>query len=435
MIMITYTICLLSILIAAQACFAQGQWTSMGAMPTSRYAHTVNELNGKLYVVGGANTETGVYPRTAFVYDTSSGTWTQVPLRDNTIRAAHTSCVVGGKLYVVGGNDSSQTIATMDMFDPGSGQWVTKPSMSVDRGLAACAPIGGKIYVFGGMRFVGTSYNFTGLRTGEVYDTTKGTWTPVANMPTGRWGHSAAAVNGKIYIFGGRSVSEYYSSVEVYDPQTNTWSTKSNMPTFRYCLTTCVLDSLVYAVGGWAHSGTGPLYDKVEVYDPERDRWYTETPMPVTRAVLAGIVLDGKIFVYGGSRTTHPLFGTSDIYRFQPGSVAAVDGGLVGEVPGEFTLEQNYPNPFNPRTVIRYGLPTSCEVRLGVYDVLGREVCLLVDAKKDAGVHDVTFDGSHLASGVYLYRLQVRPPDSPIRRQARSGTDDFIQSRKLILVR
>ncbi len=149
MIMNTYTICLFSILIAAQACFAQGQWTSIGAMPTSRYSHTVDELNGKIYVVGGANTETGVYPRTAFAYDTSSGIWTQFPLRDNTIRAAHSSCVVGGKLYVIGGNDSSKTIATMDMFDPGTGQWLSKNPMSIDRGLAACASIGGKIFVFG----------------------------------------------------------------------------------------------------------------------------------------------------------------------------------------------------------------------------------------------------------------------------------------------
>ena len=64
------------------------------------------------------------------------------------------------------------------------------------------------------------------------------------------------------------------------------------------------------------HSNYGPIYDKVEVYNPENDTWYTETPMPVACALLASIVLDGKIQVFGGSRTLHPLIGSSGIYEF-----------------------------------------------------------------------------------------------------------------------
>jgi N-acetylneuraminic acid mutarotase len=305
-----------TLLMVAQICLAQGSWTQIGDMPENRYGHTANELNGKIYIVGGANTETSIYPRTALVYDTSSTIWTHIPLRNNRIRAAHNSCVVGGRLYVIGGNDSSRTISTMDMFDPDLGQWVSKDSMTTDRGLAACASIGGRIYVMGGMQFIGASYDYAGMGTVEVYDTNTGTWTQLADMPTKRWGHSAVAVNGKIYVFGGRTSAQYYSSVEVYDPQTNAWTTRSTMPTFRYCLTACLLNNDIYAIGGWAHSGTGPLYDKVEAYHPESDQWYTETPMPVARAVHASIVLGGRIYVYGGSSTTHPLIGTSGIYAF-----------------------------------------------------------------------------------------------------------------------
>ena len=67
----------------------------------------------------------------------------------------------------------------------------------------------------------------------------------------------------------------------------------------------------------------------------------------------------------------------------------------------------NYPNPFNPTTVIGYQLPVSSVVQLSVYDILGREVSVLVNGEMSAGTHQATFDGRNLASGIYLYRLQV----------------------------
>ncbi len=75
------------------------------------------------------------------------------------------------------------------------------------------------------------------------------------------------------------------------------------------------------------------------------------------------------------------------------------------ESPRSLVLHQNYPNPFNPTTTIRYELPASREVCLEVYDMLGREVSLLVKGKMDPGVHEVKFDGRGLSSGTYYYRL------------------------------
>ncbi|TVQ16542.1 MAG: T9SS C-terminal target domain-containing protein [Balneolaceae bacterium] len=77
------------------------------------------------------------------------------------------------------------------------------------------------------------------------------------------------------------------------------------------------------------------------------------------------------------------------------------------QFPLEFSLGQNYPNPFNPSTVIRYRIPESTGVRLDVYDILGRRVVSLVNEQLAAGEHTAVFDGSRLASGVYLYRLQA----------------------------
>jgi Secretion system C-terminal sorting domain len=91
-----------------------------------------------------------------------------------------------------------------------------------------------------------------------------------------------------------------------------------------------------------------------------------------------------------------------------------------GLPPDGFDLEQNYPNPFNPSTTIKYELPKVSDVRLSVYDMLGREVSVLVNERKNAGSYEVKLDAAGLGSGVYLCRLQA---------------GDFVQSRKLLLLR
>ena len=71
----------------------------------------------------------------------------------------------------------------------------------------------------------------------------------------------------------------------------------------------------------------------------------------------------------------------------------------------------NYPNPFNPQTTIHFGLPESAYVKLVVYDVLGRQVRVLVDGIREAGTHEMVFEASRLPSGTYLVRL-VTPQGS-----------------------
>jgi len=74
-------------------------------------------------------------------------------------------------------------------------------------------------------------------------------------------------------------------------------------------------------------------------------------------------------------------------------------------LPSEFRLLQNYPNPFNPTTSIRYSVLNSTYVNLTVYDILGREVAMLVNEEKYPGTYTVTLDASGLSSGIYFYRL------------------------------
>jgi len=85
------------------------------------------------------------------------------------------------------------------------------------------------------------------------------------------------------------------------------------------------------------------------------------------------------------------------------------------EIPSVTALLGNYPNPFNPSTTISYELSTVSNVSLIVYDVLGRNVATLVDGIQQSGYHQVNFNGSNMASGLYYYRL-IAGPFSDVKR-------------------
>lgn len=93
---------------------------------------------------------------------------------------------------------------------------------------------------------------------------------------------------------------------------------------------------------------------------------------------------------------------------------------VSNEIPNEYELFQNYPNPFNPVTNIKFSLVESGLVSLKIYDVLGKEVAVLLNENKQAGVYEFQFDASKLSSGVYFYTLQ---------------TGDFIQTKRMTLVK
>lgn len=88
--------------------------------------------------------------------------------------------------------------------------------------------------------------------------------------------------------------------------------------------------------------------------------------------------------------------------------VVSVEEDINETVPKEFSISQNYPNPFNPATKITYSLPEAGEVKLRIFDALGREVSLLIDAFENAGRHTVEFNGRNLSSGVYFYRIEYQ---------------------------
>ncbi|MBN2413466.1 beta-propeller domain-containing protein [candidate division KSB1 bacterium] len=94
----------------------------------------------------------------------------------------------------------------------------------------------------------------------------------------------------------------------------------------------------------------------------------------------------------------------------------AIDRNKTAELPAEYTLMQNFPNPFNPVTKIRYSLPEAASVTLTVYDILGKQVTVIVDGvRQQAGWYSYEFDAGSFASGLYLYKLET--PETTLVRK------------------
>lgn len=137
--------------------------------------------------------------------------------------------------------------------------------------------------------------------------------------------------------------------------------------------------------------------------------------------MLAGFTADGRpivhdpaksngySYVYNKTSISQSWFNKGGVaYTFYPaGSYpTSVENTLEQFVADDFVLYQNYPNPFNPGTTISFSIPRAGQTKISVYDMLGREVAVLVNDYLESGVHSISFDGKNLSSGVYVYRIE-----------------------------
>ena len=136
-------------------------------------------------------------------------------------------------------------------------------------------------------------------------------------------------------------------------------------------------------------------------------------------------------FIYAGASV-------NSVYRRPLGELVGI---VSNETPNEYSLSQNYPNPFNPVTKIKFSLPHpskggAMNVRLIVYDVLGREVVSLIpplwggQEGLQPGTYEVEFDGTNYPSGVYFYRLILTDASTPA-----NGTGPLSITKKMVLIK
>ena len=100
------------------------------------------------------------------------------------------------------------------------------------------------------------------------------------------------------------------------------------------------------------------------------------------------------------------MFWTDTFAVFIHGETSAITDS-EREIPEEFALNQNYPNPFNPGTIITYELPIANFVELNIYNLLGQKIAVLISENQIAGFHQVEWDASGYASGIYYYMIKA----------------------------
>jgi N-acetylneuraminic acid mutarotase len=204
-------------------------------------------------------------------------------------------------------------------YNPAGDAWSERKAMPHPVHHAAVTAHNGKMYLFGGFDLPPSGppgWNPTG--DAWEYDPATDSWKALASMPTARGGCSAAVVNGKIYVIGGagpthrassptirpRQPQQSYGAVEEYDPATNAWRARAPMPTPCNHFGCEAVNGKVYVIGGRLSGafiiGFPGNTALVQSYDPAADSWATKMPMPTPRSGLNTAQLNGLIYAAGG---------------------------------------------------------------------------------------------------------------------------------------
>jgi N-acetylneuraminic acid mutarotase len=311
------------VVLLATTAFTQARWTRLAPFPEPDEELYGVAAGGKMYVLGGFGG--GKARGGVFEYDPATDRWTK---KKPMARPVHHQAMVEyqGKIYLFGGfvfpssGGGWEPVDNAWEYDPVADSWKALAPLPMKRGSAVVAEVGGKMYLIGGATTVEGSkevaINGGGparvLTTNDMYDPVSNTWQSRAPMALGRNHAFAGAVNGKIYVIGGRTahafitVSTNTDIVEEYDPATNMWSgLKAKMPTARSGGGWGTYGGRIYVAGGEVSTPeVAGAFRAVEVYEPAANTWTKLPPMPMPRHGVAGAVLGNRFHLVSGMITT-----------------------------------------------------------------------------------------------------------------------------------
>ena len=274
---------------------ATDKWTKKQSMPRPAHHAALAAANGKIYVMGGfvpaADTALPLGAAwqpidNAWQYDPVADTWKSLPPLP-TKRGSAVAVEAAGKIYTIGGAttmegpvlDDSQgrlgvskkddqffsafgparVLSVNEVYDPATNKWERRSPMSVPRNHAFAGAVNGKIYVIGGR--TGQAFILTATNTDvvEEYNPLSDTWNvPKERMPTARSGGVSGTDGRRIYVAGGEVTTQQlvgaYRAIEAYDPLTNSWSTLPSMPMPRHGAAGAVIGNRLYLVSGMMQS-------------------------------------------------------------------------------------------------------------------------------------------------------------------------------------
>ncbi|MFH0733846.1 MAG: Omp28-related outer membrane protein [bacterium] len=265
---------------------------------------------------------------------------------------------------------------------------------------------GNRIYVLGLFTdsistYVNRTYYSDIQPDGDITD-----WNYLAGVPNTHIGGEAAISDSVIYYIGGKGLllGNYQTTNMVHYAKIN-WSGKFEMWTrSNFTANTnnhsglLTINKTLFLAGG-IDSNNIPL----DCYQGEMNNknisWFGTYNLPESTEYANMVFNNGYLYYLTG-------YGSNSIY------FAKIDDSLTAveenkNTPNDFVLYNNYPNPFNPSTIISFNIKENSDVSLKVYNILGKEISLLVKGNLQAGRHKYTFNGAGLSSGVYFYQINV----------------------------
>jgi N-acetylneuraminic acid mutarotase len=309
-------------LLSPATALAQGKWIKLAPFPEPAEELLGAAAGGKLYVFCGL--APGWKPiGMVYEYDPATNQWAKkkpMPLLSHHVAFTE----YHGKIYAFGGfvlppsgPPAWVPIDNAWEYDPATDNWKPLAPMPTRRGSPAAAAVGDKIYVIGGATIppgskepaVHPTRPHVSVATVEEYDPATNTWRQRASMPTPRNHAIAGAVNGKIYVVGGRVGAAFISSgssnvdvVEEYDPASDAWgSARARMPSARSAMAAGVYSGRIYVSGGEGQNAQMMYtFRALEAYDPATNTWSILPSMPVSRHGLAGAVVGSRLHMVSG---------------------------------------------------------------------------------------------------------------------------------------
>jgi N-acetylneuraminic acid mutarotase len=258
-----------------------------------------------------------------YEYDPATDKWTKkktMPLLSHHVAFAEYRGKIyafGGFVYPASGPAAWVPVDNAWEYDPAADSWKALAAMPTKRGSPVAATVGDKIYVIGGAALPPGSKE-TAVLPGrphisvgavEEYDPGTNTWRARASMPTPRNHATAGAINGKIYVIGGRVGTSFISSgssnidvVEEYDPAVDAWgAARARMPSARSAMASGVYEGRIYVTGGEGQDAQRMYtFRALEAYDPATNSWAVLPSMPVSRHGLAGGVVGNRLHMVSG---------------------------------------------------------------------------------------------------------------------------------------
>ena len=240
---------------------AADRWQLTTPLPVPIHHTMAAAVDGIVYVIGGetasasGTADGGSFVSTVYAFDPATSAWTRRAAMP-TARSGGATAVIDGRIYVAGGRPPRGS--DFAVYEPRADRWTVLPDLPTQRNHLAAAAIGGRVYVAGGRFGGGVGSEMTPVL--EVFDPATGSWQRRASMSSARAGVNGIAARGCLYVFGGEGNDAdpkgVFHEMEVYDPTRDSWTKLAPLPTPVHGVTgAAFVGGFIHLVGGGTSLG------------------------------------------------------------------------------------------------------------------------------------------------------------------------------------